>query len=286
MIALTLTDPDTLTKLGKLILTDLVLAGDNALVIALATRSLGKRERFWGRIVGAGGAVLLRVLFVWLIALLLQIPLLQLVGGLLLLVIAWKLVRPQPEALEAAGQEAKDGVEPSIVSATPTTGLTKTENGTDKKAASTLWQAIWIIIVADVTMSFDNVVAISNIAEGSMPLVVFGLLLSIPLVVWGSVLIAKMMDRFRWIIWLGGAVLGHVAGEIIFKDHHVLGYLGVNVPVNASPAVHDQAIGAASATVRYFIHGFPWVLAVALFIVGWLFSRRAAMMAKVESTSA
>jgi YjbE family integral membrane protein len=263
MIAFSLTDPDTLTKLGKLILTDLVLAGDNALVIALATRSLPKKQQFWGRLVGAGGAVVLRVLFVAIIAWLLRIPYLQLVGGLLLVWIGWKLVRPSPEAIEAAAHESH------------------------KYQAASLGQAIWIIVIADLTMSFDNVVAISNIAEGSMPLVIFGLLLSIPLVVWGSVLIAKLMEKFRWIVWLGGAVLGHVAGEIIFKDHHVLGWLGVNVPAGAATAVHDAAVTAAAPWVTYCIHGIPWLLAVLLFLVGWLFSRHAAAMApKAEPKSA
>src|SRR5687768_2614388 len=100
------TDPEILTKLGQLILTDLVLAGDNALVIALATRSLDARQRFWGRMIGAGGAVGLRVLFVWIIAWLMQIPFLQLTGGLLLLWIGWKLIRPQPEAVHAAAHAA------------------------------------------------------------------------------------------------------------------------------------------------------------------------------------
>jgi YjbE family integral membrane protein len=257
-----LTDPDTLQKLGKLVLTDLVLAGDNALVIALATRSLPPRQQFWGRMVGAGGAVGLRVLFVAIFAMLLKIPLLQLVGGLLLLWISWNLIRPQAESLEAA-----------------------TESG--KFKATSLGKAISVIIVADLTMSFDNVVAISSISGDSMSLVIFGLALSIPLVVWGSVLIAKLMERFRWIIWLGGAVLGHVAGEIIFKDQHMLRWMGIPIEHGATAAVQQAAIDGASPFLRYLIHGIPWVLGVLFFLAGWLFSRRAAAhVPKAEAHSA
>jgi YjbE family integral membrane protein len=255
---MTLTDPALWGRLGQIVLADILLAGDNALVIALATRSLPPRQQFWGRMIGAGGAVLLRVLFVVIIGFLLKIPYLQLVGGLLLLYIAAKLVRPQPEAIHAAAHTEE-----------PTSNT---------RVAGTLREAITVIIIADLTMSFDNVVAIANIAKdptGDMhiPLVVFGLLFSIPLVVWGSSLIAKLMERFRWIVWLGGAVLGHVGGAIIFHDHQVLRWMGVHMPPPGTDVHFEAVVGAAAPWVGWVIRTVPWILAVILFVYGWWCAR-------------
>ena len=248
-----LPSPETLAKLAQIVLTDLVLAGDNALVIALATRTLPAKQRFWGQIFGAGGAVGLRVLFVFLITWLTRIPILQLLAGIVLLWIAWKLVRPSEEALEAAAHS----------------------ESARKHAASSVWHAVRIIIIADVIMSLDNVIAIAGIAKegsasphGEMWLVVFGLLLSIPLVICGSALIAKLMDRFRWVIWLGGGVLGHVAGKIIFEDPRVLGWLGVPAKIGMSSAEAGALLGAAPPWVRGVVHGVPWFFAVTLFVLG------------------
>ena len=183
-----LTQPDFWVRWLQIVLIDLVLAGDNALVIALAVRTLPPREQFWGRIWGTAGAVILRLIFIAMVTFLLRIPLLQLVGGVVLVWIAIKLVRPG---------HAEEG---------------------PARAGTSLREAIKIIIVADVAMSLDNVIAISAAAKGDLILVTFGLLLSLPLVVWGSGLLAGLMNRFRWIIWLGGGVLGFVAGEMILKD--------------------------------------------------------------------
>ena len=191
-----LTQPDFWVRWLQIVLIDLVLAGDNALVIALAVRTLPPREQFWGRIWGTAGAVILRLIFIAMVTFLLRIPLLQLVGGAVLIWIAIKLVRPGHEA---------DG---------------------PARAGTSLREAIKIIIVADVAMSLDNVIAISAAAKGDLILVTFGLLLSLPLVVWGSGLLARLMNRFRWIIWLGGGVLGYVAGEMILKDPWVVRWLG------------------------------------------------------------
>ena len=238
-------DPETVTKFFKIVVADLLLAGDNALVIALATRSLAPKQQFWGRIFGTGGAVVLRVLFIMIIAWLLKIPYVQLIGGIALLWIAWKLVLPQPGEGE----------------------------GGHGKQADTLKQAIWMIIVADVTMSLDNVVAIANIAKGDNRLVIFGLLLSIPLVVWGSSLISSLMTKHRWIVWFGGAILGHVAGTIIFHDPSVLAPMGVTVVAGASAeavaaAIKGHAIAEWTATV------VPWLLAGILLLVGWRLATR------------
>ena len=238
-------DPESVTKFFKIVVADLLLAGDNALVIALATRSLPPKEQFWGRMIGTGGAVGLRVLFIAIIAWFLKIPYVQLIGGVLLLWIAWKLVTPQADG-----------------------------HGDGKvKDAATLKQAIWMIIVADVTMSLDNVIAIANIANGDMVLTVFGLLLSIPLVVWGSTLISSLMTRHRWIVWLGGAVLGHVAGGIIFHDPSVLAPMGVVIEAGTKPDDIARAIDG-HVLAQWTATSVPWLLAGILFIVGWWLGTR------------
>ena len=215
-----LTEPEFWARWSWIVLIDLLLAGDNALVIALAIRTLPPREQLWGRIWGTAGAVILRVGFVALFSEMLEkIPLLRLVGGVMLVWIAVKLVRP----------------------------AAVTEDHT--RPGASLREAIRIIIVADVAMSLDNVIAISGIADGDFKLVVFGLLLSIPLVVWGSGLLAKLMNRFRWIIWLGGGVLGYVAGEMILKDPWVIGH----VPEAFAP----------------LLHYFPILLGVGVALLGW-----------------
>ncbi len=189
-MAAVMLDAEFLVRLAGIILIDLTLAGDNALVIALAVRTLPRRLQFWGRIWGTAGAVGLRLAFIGIATYLLAIPYLQAVGGLLLLWIAYKLVRPQPAHGEGHGV----------------------------RQGATLKEAIWIIIVADAVMSLDNVLAVAAAAHGEMTLVVIGIGLSLPLVVWGSALLSVCMERWPWIIWLGGGVLGYVAGEMIMRD--------------------------------------------------------------------
>jgi len=182
-----------------IVLIDLALAGDNAVVIALAVRGLPPREQFYGRIYGTLGAVVLRLIFVFAVSQLLRIPYLQFVCGVLLVWIAVKLVRPS------------HGGEENI------------------RSGATLKDAIGVIILADVVMSLDNVIAISAAAQGDIGLVAFGLLLSLPLVVWGSGVLATLMNRFPVIIWAGGGVLGFVAVELILKDkwfHSLIGSHG------------------------------------------------------------
>ena len=191
-----LLEPEFWARWVQIVLIDLVLAGDNALVIALAVRSLPAREQLWGRVWGTLGAVILRVAFVAVVSALLRIPLLQLAGGVVLIWIAVKLVRP------SSADEGHVG------------------------SGASLREAIGIIIIADVAMSLDNVIAIAGAAKGDLKLVIFGLLLSLPLVVWGSGLLATLMNRFRWIIWLGGGVLGYVAGEMILKDPWLIERIG------------------------------------------------------------
>ena len=211
-------ETEFLVRLAGIGVLNLLLSGDNALVIALAVRALPKRQRVLGQIWGALGAVVLRLLFVAIITLLLRIPLLQLVGGLLLVWIAVRLVRPDDQA-----------------------------GGSTKHGAS-LWEAIWIIVVADVTMSLDNVLAIAAAARGEMTLVILGIALSLPIVVWGAGLLAKLMNRYTWIVWLGGGLLGYVAGEMMIEDKAVHAWLGDGAsrfekPVAVVIAVAVTAIG-------------------------------------------
>jgi len=183
-----LVEPEFWARLLGIILIDISLAGDNALVIALAVRELPSRQQLFGRVWGTVGAVGLRVAFIAIVSLLLRIPLLQLAGGLALVWIAVRLVRP--------GQAGHGGA----------------------RHGTSLREAIWIIIVADLTMSLDNVLGVAAAARGDMVLVVFGIALSLPLVVWGSGLLARLMARHEWIVWIGGGVLGFVAGEMMAND--------------------------------------------------------------------
>jgi YjbE family integral membrane protein len=173
---------------GKIIWINVLLSGDNALVIALACRGLEPRQRFWGMILGAAAAVILRIIFTGIVATLMGLPYLKLVGGLALLVIAAKLLVPEE------GDE--DGV----------------------KSASHLWAAVQIVVIADIVMSLDNVIAVAAAAQGSVPLLVLGLAISIPLIVAGAALIMALLTRMPILVWAGAALLGWIAGEVIATD--------------------------------------------------------------------
>jgi len=214
-----LMDPEFWARVVGIIIIDLTLAGDNALVIALAVRNLPKRQQFLGRIWGTAGAVGLRLAFIAIAAQLLRIPFLQLVCGLLLLWIAFKLVHHET------------GAEGHV------------------RQGGSLREAVWIIIVADAIMSLDNVLAVAAASDGDMRLVVFGIALSIPIVVWGSGLLATLMNRFIWIIWIGGGILGYVAGEMIMKDKG-FGWIDHSSPV---------------------VQWLPMVPAAIIFVLGWWF---------------
>ena len=189
-------EPEFWARLASIILIDLTLAGDNALVIALAVRTLPKRQQFFGRLWGTAGAVVLRLAFIVVATWLLAIPLLQAVGGVLLVWIALRLVRQNAEIAGHVRQGA------------------------------TLREAIWIIMIADAAMSLDNVLAVAAAAHGDLLLVVVGIGLSLPLVVWGSALLAWLMNRLTWIVWLGGGVLGYFAGDMMLRDQAVERWLG------------------------------------------------------------
>jgi YjbE family integral membrane protein len=173
---------------GKIIWINVLLSGDNALVIALACRGLTPRHRRWGMILGAGAAVVLRIVFTGIVVTLLELPYLKLVGGLALIVIAAKLLVPE--------QEDEDGVE----------------------SASHLWAAVQIVVVADIVMSLDNVIAVAAAANGSVPLLILGLAISVPLIVAGAALIMALLTRLPFLVWAGAALLGWIAGEVIATD--------------------------------------------------------------------
>ena len=180
---------------GQIILIDIVLSGDNAVVIALACRNLSPELRKTGIFWGVAGAVSLRVVLTVFAALVMNLPWLKLVGGLLLVWIAVKLMLPE----EADGH--------------------------DIKASGNLWGAVKTIIIADFVMSLDNVIAVAGAAHGSLPLLLFGLAVSIPLIVWSSQLILHWMERWPSIVLFGAALLGYVAGQMIFSDPGVIGLL-------------------------------------------------------------
>ena len=214
-------DPEFWARLLGIIVIDLTLAGDNALVIALAVRGLPKRQQMFGRLWGTAGAVGLRVFFIAIATYLLAVPFLQVAGGLLLVWIAVKLVRQ-------------------------TEGEVSPEHGKAREAM-TLRQAVWIIVIADAAMSLDNVIAVAAAAHGDMWLVVFGIGLSLPLVVWGSGVLSLLMTRYTWIIWLGGGILGWVAGEMIVQDRGLSAWLpwenGWSKTVPATLALVIGALG-------------------------------------------
>jgi YjbE family integral membrane protein len=186
-----MTDPTTLVfwiAVLQIIAIDILLGGDNAVVIALACRKLPDAQRKKGIFWGVAGAIILRVVLIFFALQLLDIPWLKIVGALLLLWIGIKLLQPEEEG-----------------------------HG-DVAAAATLAGAIKTIIVADAVMSLDNVIAVAAAAHGSMLLVVFGILVSIPIVVWGSQLVLKLMDRYPIVITGGGALLGWIGGGMIVSD--------------------------------------------------------------------
>lgn len=178
---------------GQIILIDLLLGGDNAVVIALACRNLPQRERAKGVVFGTMGAIVLRVILITFAVFMLDLPFLKIVAGALLIWIGVKLITP-------ANEENKN-----------------------LDASTKLWLAVKTIIVADFAMSLDNVIAIAAAAgqakdEHQMLLVIFGLMVSIPFIVFGSQVVLKLLDRFPVIIWAGGALLGWIAGGMFATD--------------------------------------------------------------------
>jgi YjbE family integral membrane protein len=185
----------------KIIFVNVILSGDNAVVIALACLTLPPKQRLWGMVLGAGVAVLLRVIFTLIIAQAMTYPYLKLAGGALLFYVATKLLTE-----DADGEEQVEG-------------------------AQTLWRAVRIVAIADIVMSLDNVIAIAataeiaaaqvdlgNAASIKAALIIFGLATSVPLIVAGSAILMALLERYRVLVWGGGALLGWVAGDVMVTD--------------------------------------------------------------------
>jgi YjbE family integral membrane protein len=188
--------PGFLLALGQIIWINALLSGDNAVVIALACRGLPDNQKRIGIFAGAAAAVLLRIVFTAIIVVLLGIPYLKVIGAVALLWIAVDLLKPK------AGEEAEIA------------------------ESSSLLKAVGTIALADIIMSLDNVIAIAGAAHGDWRLIILGLLISVPLIVAGSALILKIIERFPAVVWLGAALLGFVAGEMLMTDAAVLERLG------------------------------------------------------------
>lgn len=209
-----------LSALMSIVLIDLVLAGDNAVVIAMAVKNLQGRTRTLGIALGAGGAVVIRVACTFVVAQLLAMPYIKLIGGAVILWIAVKLL------------------------------IEGSEEGEHKEAGS-LRQALWIIIVADMSMGIDNMLAVGAASHGNLFLLLFGLGLSIPFVVFMSSMLSRLMDKYPIILYLGSGVLGKVGGEMMITDPLIHGLL------NPSEVVHY-------AVVAFFTVG---VIAIGRFMV-------------------
>lgn len=218
----------------KIIVIDILLSGDNAVVIALACRNLPPEQRRKGVLFGVAGAIGLRVVLTFFAVGLLSLPYLKVVGAFLLLWIAVKLLLPEEE-----------------------------HDASKVQANTHLWGAVRTIIIADFIMSLDNVLGVAAAAHGNVALLVFGLLVSIPLIAWSSQLVLKLIDRFPFIIFVGGALLGYVAGEMLVSDKMVAGLLE-----HASHILHTL---------------LPAALGVLAVVLGqWLAARKVAAMPVVN----
>jgi YjbE family integral membrane protein len=215
----------------RIVVINVLLSGDNAVVIALACRNLPHRQRVWGMVIGAGVAVVLLVVFTGVVARLMELPFLKAVGGLALFYIAIKLLLP----------EERD------------------EN--EVQAEAHLWRAVRIVVVADVIMSLDNIIAVATAAQGNFILLAIGLAVSIPIIIAGAALIMALLDRFPILVWIGAALLGWVAGEAIVTDKA------------AGPALAAAFGEAAARDLQWAVCGAG---AVAVLIAGALWRRAVA----------
>ena len=220
-----------LVQVLQIIAIDILLGGDNAVVIALACRKLPESQRNKGIAYGVIGAIGLRVVMIFFALQLLALPFLKIVGALLLLWIGIKLLQPE--------DEGHDNVEGS----------------------TTLFGAIKTIVIADAVMSLDNVIAVAGAAKGDMGMVVFGILISIPIIVWGSKFVLTLMDRFPVVITFGAGLLGWIAGGMFVTDeflkgqlqdapgwlHHVTALIGAVLVIGVGKALAARGAGAEAA---------------------------------------
>ncbi len=224
----------------QIIMIDILLGGDNAVIIALACRNLAPKQRMQGILWGTAGAIGLRVVLIAFALVLLDIPFLKLVGGLLLLWIGIKLLMPDQD-----------------------------EHG-NVISGTSIWTAVKTILIADLVMSLDNVIAIAGAAQNTDPAhqlyyVVFGLIVSVPIIIWGSTLVLKLIDRFPLVVTFGAGLLGWIAGGMIVTDVFIV-----------------EQIGVVSGTVKIICEVVGAVFVIAL--GKWLASRRASKPGQVNES--
>jgi YjbE family integral membrane protein len=213
---------------------NILLSGDNAVVIALAVRELPPKERFWGMVLGAGCAAVLLILFTGIVATLLKLPYLKLIGGIALFWVAVNLVAPQPHDEEDTPEAVED-----------------------------LWRAVRVVVVANIVMSLDNVIAVAAAAKGNYLLLGLGLAISIPVVIAGSALFLALLERFPWVVWAGGALLGWIAGGLLPDDAIVSQYIAkmYGMPVVPSLWPDAEAISGflSKATTASLNTDYSWL---------------------------
>jgi YjbE family integral membrane protein len=210
----------------QIVFINILLSGDNAVVIAMACRSLPPRERVWGLVLGAGFAVILRLIFTGVAAQLMLLPYVKLAGGLALIYVAAKLLVPERADRNKVA------------------------------AVSNLWRAVGIVVVADIVMSIDNVIAVAAIAQGNLALMGIGLAASIPIILAGAALIIALLDRFPILVWTGAALLGWISGDVIATDPAVLVYLTAKFDPQFAEQIEFAA--AASGVLLVIATGGLW----------------------------
>jgi YjbE family integral membrane protein len=232
------------TTVFEIILINILLSGDNAIVIALACRRLPRPQRRWGMIIGAGVASVLLIVFTGIISTLMTLPYLKLLGGCALLWIAFRLL-------------VSDADEHHV------------------EAVEDLWRAVRIVVVADVIMSLDNVIAVAAAARGSYVLLGLGLMVSIPIVIFGAALIMALLERFPVLVWVGAALLGGIAGDLIVEDPAVRQFLPATATLTFAPQSiifggsgnHGPEITVDPVEVTFSLIGAVIVLAAGLWYV-------------------
>ncbi len=238
----------------QIIWIDLLLSGDNAVVIALACRGLPEKQRKWGILLGAGAAVGLRIIFALAITYLLAVPFLKLVGGILLFWIATKLI---------VGEEGGDG------------------NGNIEESDN-LWKAVRTVAIADAVMSLDNVIAIAAASHGNVWLFIFGLALTIPLIIFGSTLILGIIERFPIFVWAGAALLGWIAGEMLLSDPVVLRQLAAWGTGLVTPVEVTQTYPVGLKPIGLAHYGSAVIGAAIVLILGYVMRKRRAEAASAH----
>lgn len=215
----------------RIVVINVLLSGDNAVVIALACRNLPHRQRLWGMAIGAGVAIVLLIVFTGLVARLMELPYLKAAGGIGLFYIATKLLLPEER------------------------------DETEVQAEAHLWRAVRIVVVADIIMSFDNIIAVATAAQGNWTLLAIGLAASIPIIIAGAALIMALLDRLPILVWLGAALLGWVAAEAIVTDKAMAPALAA--AFGEGFAANLQWAACAAGAVLVLVAGGLWRRALA-----------------------